>query len=91
MKRSYIQLILKKPYALEAGKARLANEADDLIQTEAEAKEYRGATFVEDDSGCKELHMVYANSVACINFENEEGIRVNYDFPLDTLGRIKHF
>lgn len=89
MKRNYIQVILRQPFALEAGAARLDNEDDVGITSIEEARAYKGSTFEEDDEGCKDLHIVYQGGMACINFINEDGVRVNYDYPTDTIGRIK--
>lgn len=89
MKRSEVHLILKPEFALAAGKSRLLNEEDMSVQTDKEAREYKGASFIENEEDCIELHIVYVGGMACVNFLNEDGVRVNYDYPIDTLARIK--
>lgn len=90
MKCSEIQIILKKELARDAGVARLLNEDDDGVTTEADVEAYTGARFEENQVDCMDLHIVYRDGIACINFVDEQGVRVNYDYPIHTLNRIKH-
>lgn len=89
MKRSEVEIILNPEDAARAGAARLAKEDDNDITTEEQANQYRGAHFIEGE-GCGELHLLYRDGMACVNFINEEGKRVNYDYPIHTLKRVKH-
>lgn len=88
MKCKLVELILNPEDAARAGAARLAKEDDNDVVTEEQAKAYRGASFVEGE-GCQSLHVVYRDGLACVNFVNEAGERVNYDYPIHTLKRIK--
>lgn len=90
MKRSNIQVILKPAFALAAGLARLNNEEDSLVVTPEQAREYQGSSFEEGTEGCTDLHILYVGGMACINFKDEQGNRKNYDYPVDTIARIRH-
>lgn len=47
-------------------------------------------TFTENTESCIDLHLVYRDGMACVNFVNEEGIRVNYDYPICRIKRCAH-
>lgn len=90
MKCKVVEIILKPEDAKAAGRARLAKEDDTEITSTMQAETYRGPVFIENDTTTKALHLMYRDGVACVNFENEEGDRVNYDYPIADLKRIKH-
>lgn len=89
MKCSLIELILAPEDAKAAGAARLAKEDDNEVTTQEQAAAYRGACFTENPETTRDLHLVYRDGLACVNFINEDGVRVNYDYPLAGLKRIK--
>lgn len=91
MKCRFVQIILLAEVASIAAQARLDNQEDTGIQTEEQAAAYKGATFQENDSTCKDLHVVYRDGFVMVNFVDEEGVRINYDYPTHQLGRVKHY
>ena len=88
MKCSVVKITLNPDSAKRAAKARLANPEDARLMTVEEAELYQGAEFEENPVSCIDLHIVYRDGFACVNFINEEGVRVNYDYPIHTLARI---
>lgn len=90
MKCSVVKITLNPDDALRAGKARLANSDDYGVTTEEQSENFQGSTFEENQVDCIELHLVYRDGLACVNFINEEGVRVNYDYPIHSLKRISH-
>lgn len=90
MKCSLIKLTLVAVAAAAAGSARLADVDDKVITTPEEAEGYTGYTLVEDNEKVKDLHILYRDGMACINYHDENGKRVNYDYPLHSIARIKH-
>lgn len=91
MKCSFVQLTLLPAVAAIAAQARLENPEDTGVQTEEQAAAYKGATFQENDSTCKDLHVVYRDGFVMVNFVDEEGVRINYDYPTHQLSRVKHY
>lgn len=90
MKCTVIQLTLFADDAHEAAVARLLNEDDTGVTTEAEVDAYQGPTFTENKHNCIDLRLVYRDGMAWVNFINEEGVRVNYDYPIHSIKRCKH-
>lgn len=90
MKCSIVRVTLNTQDALNAGKARLGKRSDSGVTTEEEAESYTGAVFEEDGLKCTDLHIMYRDGMACVNFLNEEGVRVNYDYPICSVKRIAH-
>ncbi|CAM0030042.1 hypothetical protein VPHD530_0034 [Vibrio phage D530] len=90
MKCSEVKITLNPDDARRAASARLCNVEDEGITTAAQAEAYQGAVFTENPVDCINLHLVYRDGLACVNFVNEEGIRVNYDYPIHSLKRISH-
>ena len=89
MKCKLIELILQPADAKAAGQARLVKEDDNEVTTQEQAAAYRGPVFVENFDTTVDLHVVYRDGMACVNFLNEQGERVNYDYPLCQVKRIK--
>lgn len=90
MKCSVVQVTLNPDDARRAASARLRNPDDDGITTHEQAEAYQGSTFEENQVDTIDLHLVYRDGLACVNFVNEEGVRVNYDYPIHSLKRIMH-
>lgn len=90
MKCSEVGIILQPEDAIKAGSARLRKEDDDFITTQEAAEAYLGPTFVENNTDTVDLHLVYRDGMACVNFVNEDGVRINYDYPIETLKRVHH-
>lgn len=90
MKCSMVQITLNPDDARRAASARLCNPEDDGITTQAEAEAYQGSTFTENKHDCIDLHLVYRDGLACVNFVTETGERKNYDYPIHSLKRISH-
>ena len=90
MKCSEVVVTLFPADALRAGMARLANVEDTDIATLEQAENYRGAVFTENLTTTIDLPGVDRDGLACVNFVYEEGVRVNYDYPIHSLKRISH-
>ena len=90
MKCSEVKITLSHDNAARAASNRLCNPEDLGITTQAQKDAYQGSVFIENQVDCIELHLVYRDGLACVNFVNEEGVRVNYDYPIHTLVRISH-
>ncbi len=90
MKCSEVKVILNPGDARRDASVRLCNPNDDGITTQAEAEAYQGEVFTENKHDTIDLHLVYRDGLACVNFINEEGVRVNYDYPIHSLKRIMH-
>ncbi len=90
MKCSEVKVTLNPDDARRAASARLCKEDDQGVTTHAEAEAYQGAVFTENTVTTIDLHLVYRDGLACVNFVNEEGVRVNYDYPIHSLKRISH-
>lgn len=90
MKCKEVRITLFPADALRAGMARLANEEDLGVTTKEQAEAYQGSTFLQNDADCKDLHVVYRDGLACVNFIDERGERRNYDYPIAQLKRISH-
>lgn len=88
MKARLVQIHLALAVAAVAGAARLAKEDDLEVVTETQAREYTGPTF-QEGPGTEDLHVVYRDDFVCVNFLDERNQRVNYDFPVHTVGRVK--
>ncbi|QBJ01035.1 hypothetical protein [Aeromonas phage HJG] len=87
MKASHIAVLLLPQFAAPAGLARLAKDDDAEVTTREQAEAYRGPVFNED-TGTEDLHVVYRDGFVCVNFLNEWGERVNYDYPMHTVARV---
>lgn len=90
MKCRVVYLTLDSVSARSAASKRLCNPDDTGVTTHEEAELYQGPTFEENGSDCIDLHIVYRDGLCCVNFINEDGVRINYDYPICTLKRIKH-
>ena len=90
MKCSEVKVTLPAQDARRAAVFRLCNQEDDSITTPQEVDEYKGPTFIENGEDTTDLHILYRDGMACINFENEDGVRVNYDYPINSVKRISH-
>lgn len=90
MKCTQVRITLFPEDALRAGLCRLAKEDDEGVVTREQAEAYRGVEFNENGTDCSNLHLVYRDGLACVNFENENGERVNYDYPIHSLKRVSH-
>ncbi len=90
MKCSIVNVIFNKEDAKAAGLARLNNPEDLGVTTQEQADNYNGVTFVENAESTDDLHLVYRDGFACVNFIDEEGVRVNYDYPVHSIKRVKH-
>lgn len=88
MKARLIQIHLMPGHARLAGAARLANPDDPEVRTEEQAAAYPGPTFLEGPS-TDDLHVVYRDGFVCVNFIDDNRERVNYDFPMSTVSRVK--
>lgn len=91
MKCSFVQITLPEKEAALAAKARLDNPDDTGVETEEQAASYKGATFKEDGESCSDLHVVYRDGFVQVNFDNEEGVRINYDYPILKVNRVKRY
>ena len=89
MKCSIVGITLNPDDAKLAAVCLLLNEEDLSVLSEAEVEAYQGPTFEENELDCRDLHVVYRDGFACVNFINERGERVNYDYPIQSLKRIK--
>ena len=90
MKCTLIQITLFADDAREAAVARLLNEDDLGITTDAEVEAYQGPIFIEDSVNCIDLRLVYREGIAWVNFVDATGVRVNYDYPVHSFKRCKH-
>lgn len=90
MKCSEVKITLNPDDAEQAASNRLCNPDDLGVTTQEQKAVYQGAVFTENQVDCIELHLVYRDGLACVNFVNEEGVRVNYDYPIHSLKRISH-
>ena len=90
MKCSEVKVTLNPEDARRAASVRLCNPDDLGVTTHEQAEAYQGSTFLEDGVSCIGLHLVYRDGLACVNFMNEEGVRVNYDYPIHSIKRISH-
>jgi len=89
MKCSVVRITLNSDAARRAAGNRLCKTEALGITTEAQAVAYQGAEFKENTVDCIDLHVVYRDGFVCVNFINEEGVRINYDYPTQTLVRVK--
>lgn len=91
MKVSTVRVILAALDAAIAGQKRLINVEDGDVTTAEQAEEYTGPTFVEGEGSCIcDLHVIYREGMVLINFVNEEGDRVNYDYPIHSIKRVNY-
>lgn len=90
MKCSEVKITLNPDDAARVASTRLCNPLDLGITTQEQKEAFQGAVFKENQVDCIKLHLVYRDGLACVNFVNEEGVRVNYDYPIHSLVRVSH-
>lgn len=89
MKVTRVRITLDPEQAKIAGGIRLADVADDGVTSFEEAQNYRGPEFIEGP-GCADLHVVYREGFVCVNFVDETGYRINYDYPRHVTRRVHY-
>ncbi|AWD90603.1 hypothetical protein [Pseudomonas phage Njord] len=89
MKARLVQLILAPQPRTAAAAARRANGNDPLVFDADSQDKFLGPVFEENGTDTTDLHVVYRDGFVCVNFIDENKERVNYDYPLSQVNRVK--
>lgn len=89
MKCKFIQIHFKPDTASVASQSLVKR---GLLKVH-EASAFEGPVFQEGVNGTRDLHIVYRDGMACVNYIDEtlNNERVNYDYSLAGIGRVKRY